>query len=84
VAKPLKPSGRATHVRRQQPAKDPLMDEFFRLNEQFGEVVDGRVLGPEDYVTDPDELAEYPQPTDEEVREHVRKGLANARPRSRH
>jgi hypothetical protein len=55
------------------------------LNEQFGEVVDGRALGPDDYVTDPDELAKYPRPTEEEVREQVRKGFARARlARSRH
>lgn len=71
------PSSRpaSSQRRRRRPAKDALFGKFLRLNKQFGEVVGDRSLGSDDYVTDPEELAKFPQPTDEEVVELVRKGL---------
>ena len=59
---------------------DPVFDlpeTFHLLNQKFGEVVDGRVFGSDDYITDPDELSRFPRPTDEEIRQQVCQGFAN-------
>lgn len=62
-----------------RPQVDPLVERFFDLNQVFGEVVDGRVLGRDDFVTDPDQLSQFPRPSEEEVREQVRGGFAGLR-----
>ncbi len=60
---------------RKTPTRDALTEQFFRLNEQFGELIDGRVAGPDDFVTDPPELAKYSRPSDDEIKEIVAAGL---------
>lgn len=61
------------------PQVDPLVERFFDLNQVFGEVVDGRVLGRDDFVTDPDQLAQFSCPSEDEVREQVRRGFTGLR-----
>lgn len=39
----------------------------------------GRVFGRENYVTDPDLLAEFPRPSEDEVRQQVRSGFTGLR-----
>lgn len=60
------PRSRAT------PKRDPLTERFFELNDEFGELIDGRASGPDDFVTDPEILAQFPRPSDEEIKEAVK------------
>ena len=57
-----------------------LNETFHHLNQRFGEVLDGKVLGRDDYITDPEQLAQFPRPTEEEIRLQVLQGFAAAPP----
>lgn len=54
------------------PKRDPLTERFFELNDEFGELIDGRASGPDDFVTDPEVLAQFPRPSDEEIRQAIK------------
>lgn len=66
-------SKKAAHAQpRKTPERDPLTERFFELNSEYGELIDGQASGPDDFITDPDFLARFPRPSDDEIRAAVK------------
>ena len=68
-------SALASASHRSAPKLDAMSEHFFLLNDQFGEVVDGKVMTADDFVTDPHELSKYHRPSDDEIRDAVANGF---------
>lgn len=67
---------------RQDPICEQIDEHALGLNETFGELGEnGKVKSPDDYVTDPVELSEFARPSDEAIKDLVKRGAAALRRR---